>query len=343
MFRKVCLALLTISMLKAQSPSSILSQRGGSHNAIFLNPAKLSSSSQDSKLHANFIDTSLQLSHDSYDFFKDLNKATSSSNKNQEISQLLKENIGNTLSSSANNFSSVYQSHENFSWSLGIANTLDSYFITHSGFGSKGAMESSLEKYQIIMSTFALKQENFHYGINLKSLQKTQKLHNYSIREMLENKSFSDYFNNDGAEENKAIGMDAGIVYEVPNNNLNTMINLSVLDIGNTSFKELGSIPSTGNIGLSLQAYENTTLELSYLDIFQHQRNQTTEDSIRVHISKPFFSNSLTLNTGILYNALLYGVNYQYSFFNLGLHSYKTKDYNGQKERKYELSLALTW
>lgn len=343
MLKKAFISLLLISSLNAQNPSTTLTQRGGKHNAIFLNPAKLSSLSKDSNLHVNFIDTSISLSHDSYTFMKELDKASSSSNKNQEISALLEENIGNTLSISANNFSSIYQNHKNFSWSVGIANTIDSYFITHSGFGSKGAMESSMEKYRVLINTLSLKQENLHYGVNLKAIKKSQKSYNYSIREMINNESLKDYFNNDNSQESRAFGIDAGVVYEIPNNSLNTQVNLSILDIGNTSFQEIGSIPSTTNIGGSIEPYANTILELNYLDLFQHQKNQEFEDSLRVHLSKSFFLNQLTVNTGILYNTLLYGIDYNYSFFNIGLHSYKTKDYNGNKERKYELSLALTW
>ncbi|CAA6816048.1 MAG: Unknown protein, partial [uncultured Sulfurovum sp.] len=71
--------------------------------------------------------------------------------------------------------------------------------------------------------------------------------------------------------------------------------------------------------------------------------NQKLEDSLRVNLTKSFLNNNLTINTGILYESLLYGIDYSYSLFNIGLHSYKLKSYNGTKERKYELNVALTW
>ncbi|CAA6808390.1 MAG: Unknown protein [uncultured Sulfurovum sp.] len=343
MCKRIFLLLLALSSLKAQSPNTTLTQRGGNHNAIFLNPAKLSSLSKDNQIHATFADFSLLLDDKSYDFLKELRNISSSENKNQEISQLLNENIGNILSVSANNFSSIYQNREQFSWSLGIANTLDAYFIPHSGFGSKGAMESAMEKYRIILGTVALQHENFHYGLNLKSIKKTQKNYNYSINDMLNNNSLKDYFNNEYAKSETTTALDAGILYEGFQHSLNPTLSLSVLDIGNDLTQTVGKVPTTTNIGGSLEPYQQATLNIDYLDIFKNQANSTFEDSLRIHLSHAFFNEQLKLNTGLLYNALLYGIEYDYSLFSISLHSYKLKDYIGNKERKYELSLALKW
>lgn len=343
MLKKLFLFLLSMQLLMAQNPSTILSQRGGKHNAIFLNPAKLSSNSNDIKLHANIVSISTLLSQDSYDFVKALNTATSSNNKNQEISELLKSNIGKSLSYALHNFSSIHQTNKNFSWSIGLAHTFNGSFITHSGFGSKGAMESSMKNHRILISTLALKEENLHYGINLKSIKKSQKNHNYSIREMINNDSLKDYFSTNNTQEEKAIALDAGLIYELQDKLFNSKLNLSVIDIGDTSFTNMTSLPSTINIGTTLETYKHTLLELSYLDLFKHQKNQTFEDRLRIHLSKDFFSKELHLSTGLLYGSLLYGATYQYSLFNIGIHSYKTKNYSGDKEDIYELSLALKW
>lgn len=343
MLKKILLTLLLVNIVQAQSPNSTLTQKGGKHNAIFLNPAKLSSLSKDEKLHATFTDIALVVDKQSYDFLKALDDISSSTNKNQEISELLNKNIGNTISISANNFSSIYQKNNNISWSLGIANSLDAYFIPHSGFGSKGAMESSMEKYQMIVGTLAMQQENFHYGLNLKSIKKTKKNYNYSIRDMINNDSLKDYFNNEQSNSENTIALDTGIVYKVLDSKLNHTINLAVLDIRNRLTNEVGEVPTTTNIGTSLEPYNNTILEINYLDLFEKEINHKLEDSLRIHLSKSYFNNTLKINTGLLYNSLLYGFDYQYSLFNIGLHSYKLKDYSGKKERKYEINLALTW
>ena len=343
MLKKIFIFLFTLTSIEAQSLSSTLTQRGGTHNAIFLNPAKLSSQNNNSEIKANFINTSLSLSHESFTFLKELKSATSASNKNREISQLLKKNIGNTLSFSAYNFSSLSQTQNNLSWSLGIANTIDGYFITHSGFGSKGAMESFIEKYKAIIATISLREEYIDYGINIKAIEKTQSIHNYSINEMIKNSTFSDYFDSKNRQKESALGVDMGVVYTLPNHTLNPKFSFSILNIGDSSFQKIGSLPSTSNIGLLLIPYENTSLQFDYIDLFKHQKNQHFEDAFKADLSQSFLNKHIKLNTGILYNALSFGAEYQNSLFSLALHTYKTKNYNQQKERRYNLSIVVSW
>ena len=343
MFKQLSLVSLTLITVEAQSLSSILTQRGGTYNALFLNPAKLAFQNNNPEIKADFINASLSLSHESYSFLKELKSATSASNKNREISQLLKKNIGNTLSFSAHNFSSLSQTQKNLSWSLGIVNTIDGYFITHSGFGSKGAMESFIEKYKALIATVSLKKENIAYGINIKAIEKTESIHNYSINEMITSSSFSDYFDNKNREKESTLGLDAGLVYTVPNHIFNPQFSFSILNIGNSSFQEMGILASTSNIGFSLTPDENTFVQLEYLDLFKHQKNQQFKDSFRAYISQDFFDRNLKVHSGILYNALSLGVEYHYSPLTLALHSYKTKNYNQGEERQYTLSIALSW
>ena len=334
MLKKFSLFLLLLISIEAQSLSSTLTQRGGTHNAIFLNPAKLASQNSSSEIKANFLNTSLSLTHESYSFLNELKSATSASNKNREISQLLKKNIGNSLSFSAYNFSSLSQTQDELSWSLGIANTLNGYFITHSGFGSKGAMESFIEKYKALVATIALKKENIDYGINIKAIEKTQSIHNYSINEMITNSSFSDYFDSKNSQKESALGVDMGTVYTIQNYPFNPQLSFSILNIGDSSFQ---------NIGFLLTPYENSSLQFDYIDLFKHQKNQHFEDSFRVDLSHSFLNKQLTFNAGILYNALSFGAEYQSSLFSLALHTYKTKNYNQEKERNYNLSIGISW
>ena len=343
MFKKISLSIITVVTVQAQSLNSILTQKGGTENAIFLNPAKLTYKNSDSTIKADFLNASLRLSDDSYTFLKDLKDATSSSKRNKKISELLKKNIGKALTFSAYNFSSLSQNQGNFSWSVGLAHSTDGYFITHSGFGSKGAMESFIEKYRALVTTFSLKQDALNYGLNIKSIKKTISTHNYSIQEMIENDSFSDYFDNKNSKDESAISVDIGLTYELQNTPLSPNISLSLLDIGDTSFQELGTLPSTTNIGLSLKPYQNASLQFDYIDLFKHQKNQHFEDAFRVHLSQEFFNRHLKINSGILQNALLYGIEYNYSLLNIALNSYKAKTHRQEKERRYELSIALSW
>jgi hypothetical protein len=343
MIKKILLFLLLVKTVEAQSLSSILTQRGGTHNALFLNPAQLSSQHDHSELKVDIINTSLSLSHESYTFLKELESASSSSNQNSEISELLKKNIGKKLSFSSYNFSSISQKQENLSWSLGIVNTLGGYFITHSGFGSKGAMESFLESYTSLIATVSLEQENLAYGINIKGIEKTQSIHNYSINEMITNNSFSDYFDTENKKRASTIGVDVGLVYTVPQNVFNPKLSFSILNIGNSSFQEIGTLVSTTNLGFTLNPCPNTFVQFDYVDLFKHQAKQDFENSFKAYLSQDFLDKKLKVHSGILYNALSLGVEYHYSLITLALDSYKNDDYNQGAERKYNLSIALSW
>ena len=84
-------------------------------------------------------------------------------------------------------------------------------------------------------------------------------------------------------------------------------------------------------------------LNIDYLDIFKHQRDSDFENSLKIKISRELFNGNLKLNTGLLYNSMLFGIDYQLSIVNLGLSTYKKTEYNGAKERIYQLSFALSW
>jgi len=317
--------MIPMFILQGQGFSHALTQRGGDNNALFLNPAKLMNKTKEEEI--NILNSAVALDKKSFDFLKSLNSASS----NQELSKLLNKNIANNLNFSASNFSSFYQNKENWAYSIGLASVTKGYFITHSGFGSKRAMESRIDTYQALVTTVAFKEKNFSYGLNIKVLQKRETLHNYSLNEMIKNNSISDYFNNEYSQTESAIGVDMGLLYEVPQDTLHSQLSLGFLNIGDSSFKELEKLESSTTIGFSIKP-KKTKIQVDYI-----------EDNLRVDISKKIFNNTLELHTGINYKALSLGLNYQLSFFNIGLYTYKTTLYNQPSKRKYELSMALKW
>lgn len=326
---KILLTIILLSsLLISQSLSSTLTQRGGEHNALFLNPTYLiNSKSTQGRIESDLINSSLTIDKQSLNFIKELNQA----DNNQEISKLLKENIGNTLTLSANNFSSIYQTKKKIAYSIGVVNSINGYFITHSGFGSKRAMETSVEKNRALIGTVVAKQDNLHYGLNLKVIEKSQTLYNYAINEMATQDSIWDYFDNSHTQKESALGLDMGITYTLPQNIFNSKLSFAILDIGNTSFKELASTEQSTTIGLSFEP-KDTYIKIDYLD-----------NHLRADISKEFFNQKLKLHSGFIYKALSLGVSYKFSIFNIALFSYKVKAYNQNRERKNELSVAVTW
>ena len=325
---KVLLSLTILtSLLASKTLSSTLSQRGGEHNALFLNPTYLTSKSTAGEIEADIINTSLIIDNHSLDFIKELKGA----DNNGDISNLLKKNIGETLSLSANNFSSIYQTNTDIAWSIGIANTLDGYFITHSGFGSKRAMESFVEQYRALIGTIVLKQDYIEYGLNLKVIEKSQTIYNYSISEIASQESILDYFSNSHTKKESVLGIDAGVTYHLPNDSFHSKLSFALLNIGDTSFNELGLLKQASTIGLSLKP-NDISIKIDYLN-----------NHLRGDISKKFFNKKLVLHSGLIYNAPSFGLSYQFSLVNIGLFSYKVKEYNQKEERKNELSLEIKW
>jgi hypothetical protein len=305
---------------------------GGSSNSILLNPSNLETISQD-PITVEPIDFSIVLNRDTLDFLTELSSDFSDA---QKVSELMKKNIGNTLSFRMSNFASIYQTYDKYSWLLGFNNDMSGHFITHSGFGSIGAMESYIERYRSMVGTVSHSYQNLDYGITLRGVEKYQTTHNYSIGEIIENDSFMDYFDNKYTKKESAIAFDIGANYKIQNNPLDTQIAFSILDIGDTDFKTIGKIPSTTNIGFSSK-YNKFLFGMDYIDLFGE------DDSIRFGVSREFFENSLTLSSGILYESFTFGIDYHYSIFGISLGSYREKEYNRVKNRKYKLSFSIAW
>jgi hypothetical protein len=311
---------------------------GGSSSSVLVNPSNLKTLHSNNDIKVEPINSSIALNGDTLNFLKEL----SSHNDAQKVSELMKENIGETLSFHANNFASIYKNNPNYSWLLGLYYNINGYFITHSGFGSRGAMDSYVEQYKAMVSTLSFHQNSIDYGFNIRAIDKQQTIHSYSVREIIENDSIIDYLDNKYSKNDDAIALDMGVSYKLPNNQEDTKVALSILNIGDTDFGDIGSIPSTTNIGFSSK-YQGILYGMDYIDLFGAEDSSSFKDSMRFGVSRFFLKNSLTLSSGILYESLTFGIDYQYSIFDISLSSYREKDHNFVKNRKYQLSISITW
>jgi hypothetical protein len=347
MLPKSLYLILTTLTLTANSlilnPSSI--GRGGidmavgdSSNSIFCNPSNLTTIGT-RELTLEPIDFSIALNQDTLKFLTEL---SSDFDNAQKVSELMKKNIGKTLSFHSNNFASIYQTHDNYSWLLGLQNEISGHFITHSGFGSIGAMESYIERYQSAIAVVSSSHNDINYGVSIKAVEKYLTLHNYSVGEMIENDSFSEYFDNKYTKKEEAIALNAGVDYRLKETPLNTKIALSILNIGDTSFKEIGSIPSTTNLGISSK-YNGFLFGMDYIDLFGAEHGVGSRDAIRLGMRRSFFDNDLTLSSGILYECFTFGIDYHYSILDISISTYREKVYNSQKSRKYQLVFSIKW
>lgn len=347
MFRLLSLLISIVLSLPAHSlilnPSSIGRGGvdmaiGGSSNSIFSNPSNLTTIGVD-ELVVEPIDFSIALNRDTLDFLTEL---STNSDDAKKVSALMKKNIGKTLSFRANNFASIYKTNGRYSWLFGLQNDISGYFITHSGFGSIGAIDSYIDRYRSAVGTLSFSQNSLSYGVNIRAIEKYQTIYNYSIGEMIENDSLMDYFDNEHTKKEEAIAVDMGLSYRLPSSLLDTKVALSVLNIGDTSFEEIGKVASTTNIGFSSKQSE-FLFGVDYIDLFGAEKDTNFRDSIRCGVSRSFFDNTLALSSGILYQNFTFGIDYRYSIVNIALSTYKEIEYNSIKNRRYELSISIAW
>ena len=288
---------------------------GKNSQSILLNPANIPIKNE---LIVEF-QNSILLNERTANFIKNL-----SSNSSQKISNLMKKNIGKNLIINGDNFTSIYKTQNSYSFLFGYYNSINGKFITHTGFGSMGAMESLVDRYSTLLTSFSLNQNVIKYGFNLRAITKHQTIHNYTIDEIIENDNILNYFENRYTKSKKALAFDIGGVYNIKNSKLA----LSILDIGDTSFKELGAIKSTTNFGFSTK-YQDMLFGIDYIDMF----NGSFNNSFRYGMSKSF--DNLTINSGLLHKNLTIGLDYKYSIFNISISRYKKKS--------YQFSISLAW
>jgi len=328
MLKIVITVLLFNLLLLAQTLQETFTQRGGEHNGLFLNPTYLlNSPSMQKRFNIKLLNSSFILDQKSFQFIQELEKAEG----NQEISELLKKNIGKRLSISAHNFSSFHKITDPFSYSLGVGQSSNGLFIPHSGFGSSRAMESHIQNYKLLMGTAIFKKEHLRYGANLKWIEEAITHYNYSLSEMATEKSLWNYFENRHTKKRSQLAFDLGASYYFSQDLLNTQLSFALLNVGNTSSQKAGGLQQTTTIGLSFEP-KKTHIKIDYFN-----------KKLRADISKNIFNNTLTIHSGLIYNALSFGLNYKFSLFNVGFFSYKIENYQQHIERKNELSLEVTW
>ncbi|HHH19215.1 MAG TPA: hypothetical protein ENK86_01705 [Campylobacterales bacterium] len=314
---------------------------GQSRDRIFINPAQLDYDTQEDKRAVEF-GGSIALAKKTGKFLEELHKA---SGDFSDIAKLMEKNIGNTLSFSSEFFMPLRCREEKFDWLIALMDSTDGYFITHSGFGSKGAMESYVQRYQGFVGTLSTGHDQVNFGINLKLLQHSLTVHNYSIGEMMEMNGIWEYMDNRYTQQAHGIGVDLGTHYHFYSD---VSFGLSLLNVGDTAFDELISIPSTLNITYSqLISVEDHPIymDVVYVDFLNKDLSNPLKKNLKLDLHSSIWNDRLKLRTGMTFGSWNYGMSYCFSYVSVSLDSYSERGRNKSlpKERHYQLSLVLGW
>lgn len=308
-------------------------------DTIFINPTNLDRMDIDKELSVS-LTLNMGLANKTWSFLEELNEDTGDLGT---VSNLLEKNIGNNLSFNSELFIPMFSKEEEVSWLLGVLDSLDGYFITHSGFGSKGAMESYIQHYQGLIGTISLNHNKFDYAATVKLLKKSLTVHNYSIGEMIDMNDMFDYFDNRYTKEAHGVGIDFGFKYVLSDM---ATVGVSTLNIGDTRFQRLGTLPSITNFSYYQQytiAEQKLEFDFTYMDIWDNHNVISGKDALRGEVKSNFWNERIALRTGVLYSAFQYGLSYHFSRVSLAFDSYVQKLNGIPKERHKQLSLLLHW
>jgi hypothetical protein len=321
MFKRVVFLILSSLLLSARDfyinslgMGGVDISIGANSKSILLNPANIPLKKNIGVEFTNAI----FLNSRSLDFLKEL-----SSNDSKKISDLMNKNIGKSLGVLEDNFLSLYGTSSSYSWLIGLYNSVDGRFITHTGFGSIGAMESFIDRYTMAIGSFSKREESFRYGANIRAVTKYRTIHNYTIGEIIETNSLFDYFDNRYTKSKDSLAFDIGGVYSIDRFNFGA----SILDIGDTSFRTLGRVESSLNMGVSTK-HREFLFGVDFIDILHNP----IKDSFRFGVSRDI--DEFTLSSGILNGNLTFGLDYRYSILNLSLNFYRDR---------YQFLLSLGW
>lgn len=335
MHRWLGLVFLCTCLIRASS----LDIYSGWNEAIFLNPSHGNSlENLDQSRGTLYVRTAL--ANRTLSFLEELSGASDNLN---DVTKLLEKNIGNTLSFGSEFFLSLRFQEERFDWLLGVIDSTDGYFITHSGFGSKGAMESYIQRYQGVLGSLKMGYKRVDFGMNLKLLQQSLTVHNYSIGEMVEMGGIWDYMDNRYTQKAHGIGVDFGINCRV---STDASLGWSLLNVGDMGFDGLVTLPSTANMtyGQSFTVGDySITMDVAYIDLFNENLTDPLKENIRLSIRSDFLDKRLNLHAGWVYGTLAYGLRYQWPIVFIAFDSYKQKFRELALSRHYQLSLGVHW
>lgn len=257
---------------------------GGRTDALFYNPAGLSTMPQDKGWEVNLLGVSVEYGRNTKDFAKDLrdaldvedanNDGGSSDEELQAVNDVLAKYRGKALHARAADFTSLGKSYDRFAFAVGAIANARVDAVAHQGFGADGFLEVAADAVYggIAGASYGLT-PNVAAGLAVKVLHRESLIHNFSERELVDNQDDLDnYIQKDLRTAGDGVGFDAGLLWKfAPLSPFKPALGLSVQNIGNLSFGEAGKFPQTVNVGISVRPviplFRSLTIAADYIDV----------------------------------------------------------------------------
>jgi hypothetical protein len=260
---------------------------GGRVDTLFYNPAGLINIPKDKGWEINVLDLSGEESNKAQQFINDVRDAanapdtngdgSSSDDQLRAVNDVLASYRGVNIHLRAADFTSIGRSYDRWAFGVGaVANgRLDA--ISHEGFGSDGFLEVNADAYYGGIGGVSVGlTPNLFAGLSVKSLHRESLIHNFSARELIENQdNLGDYIQKDLRRSGDGFGLDAGLLWKIaPASLFRPAIGVSVMNIGNMTFGDAGTLPQSVNAGVavtpSIPMFRSLTLAADYIDVLNN-------------------------------------------------------------------------
>jgi len=257
---------------------------GGETDTLFYNPAGLSQIPDEEGMELNVIGVSAELGQDVIDFTDDLSDALDTKDLNGDgdeeddqlraVSNVFADYQGDNQHLRIADRMSYGQKFGPLG--IGIAGLISFRFdgMTHQGLGSNGILEINSNTLYggLVGASFDITKD-LALGGTVKYLASESLVHNFTIAELINNnEDIDEYIQDELLKRGSGMGIDLGAVYRlhyVPA--LRPSVGVSIMDIGDTSFGDAGSMPMTVNLGVAVSpdvpVFGALTAGLDYVDI----------------------------------------------------------------------------
>ena len=340
---------------------------GGRGDALFSNPAGLSTIPKDKGWDVSLINVSAELGENVTDFLDDATTAMDTGDMNNDgstdddqqkaLNDVLANYRGSNLHFRAANFTSFSRSYDSFALGFGVLASGRMDARTHQGFGPEGFLELDADATYGAVGGFSMPiEDNLSVGIGLKGLKRESLVHNFSARELAENgDNLDNYIVDDVRKQGSALGIDAGVLWKFsPDSWWRPAAGFSLMNIGDLDFAAAGKIPMTLNAGISVNPqitwFRSLILGADYVDILNnYEQDKDMMKRLRLGAELQLFDIipiEMAIRAGLYEGYPTFGADLRLLFLTLSyaMYSEEVGAYAGQdQDTRHLVTMNIGW
>ena len=334
---------------------------GGESAAMFYNPAGLSRLDPEDGIEVELFNINVGFSADTIDFIK----AVSDAADETAMITALESYYGVNNHLTFNNYSSVAYRGEKFAWSIGVLGGLEGNFQAHGLSHPSGIIELNTIVTGALVAGLAYDINDYiHVGTSLKVYEGVGVAQGFDYGDI--DTIDGDTILNGGTFS--ATAVDLGVIYDLEGLSdivpfslpyeeiLHPAVGLSVMSIGSPEFGTYGSMPTTVNVGLSIEpeipVFQNWVFAMDYIDLFKAYKDEYDGDvakRIRLGGHVSLFDNQWVeagLSLGMYNTSYTFGAELRLGIFDIAYATFAEEigAYAGQNlDRRHQIMFNIGW